>query len=143
MTQKSIMEKFATMEHERWAKWQKYMHSKMVEEEKFEEGKHFKTGNYVLPKALFERWERQIATPYSELSEEEKQSDRDEVKPYFDHVSTLLQTIESEIEGERKGRVEGEDREWKIHYLGYDEAIDSAKAIISKYKRYEKPKRKN
>jgi hypothetical protein len=53
---------------------------------------------------------------------------------WLSKYTQLLQTIESEIEGERKGRVEGEDREWKIHYLGYDEAIDSAKAIISKYK---------
>ena len=70
-------EELASIEHERWADWQKYCHSKM-----------FKDGEYMcLSVPLFERWERQIATPYSELSEEEKDSDREQVMRYWNVVT--------------------------------------------------------
>ena len=85
------MEKFASLEHERWAKWQKYMHSKFIEDSR-------ENSEYVcLPKELFQRWERQINTPYSELSEQEKESDREQVRPYLEEFSTLLDEIESKV----------------------------------------------
>ena len=59
-----IVEKLADIEHQRWADWQEWCH-KVLRENIEELG---------LEKIL-ERWDRQIATPYSELSEEEKQSD--------------------------------------------------------------------
>jgi hypothetical protein len=40
-------------------------------------------GSIVLPADLVARWERQIATRYDELSEEEKQSDREQVMKYL------------------------------------------------------------
>ena len=36
------------------------------------------TGNLVIPAWAVNRWKRQMITPYSKLSEEEKNSDRDE-----------------------------------------------------------------
>lgn len=94
--ERELIEKGANLEHDRWARWQKYMFSKMTEEEKFEEGKHFKTGNYVLNKELVDRWFRQIDTPYSELSELEKESDRKETRNYLPLVNTIqLRLIEA------------------------------------------------
>lgn len=82
--EKEFVEKGANLEHARWAKWQKYLHSKCVEHEN---GK----GEWVcFPAELFRRWERQINTPYSELSEQEKESDRKEVGSYLPLIRTLL-----------------------------------------------------
>lgn len=102
--EKEFVEKGADIEHDRWARWQKYMFSKMVEEERFEEGSHFKTGNYILPKEFVDRWFRQIDTPYSELSESEKESDRKETRNYLPLVSQLLSNREKEIAEEIKRR---------------------------------------
>jgi len=81
------MEVLADIEHQRWSHWQKYMHSKMVEHS---DGK----GEWMcLPVELFHQWERQIATEYADLSEAEKQSDRDQVERYLPAINTLMSEI--------------------------------------------------
>ncbi len=72
-----IVELLADIEHERWASWQSHLHSKLYEvnDNRVSLNHHLK----ILPTELYDRWERQIATPYSQLSEAEKQSDRDQV----------------------------------------------------------------
>jgi uncharacterized protein with von Willebrand factor type A (vWA) domain len=70
-----LFEKLAEIEHQRWAHWQKYMHSKGIRNE---------DGSLTIPAFFVEQWERQIKTPYSELSEKEKDSDRDQVMKYWD-----------------------------------------------------------
>ena len=72
-----IVEDLASIEHERWAHWQKYVHEKGVRQP---------DGSLLLPAELVGRWEVQIATPYSDLSESEKQSDRDQVHRYLPRV---------------------------------------------------------
>ena len=69
-----LIEELAAIEHERWAHWQRYLHS---------QGSMRGDGSIVLPADLVARWERQIATRYDELSEEEKQSDREQVMKYL------------------------------------------------------------
>ena len=66
-----LMEKLADAEHNGWAHWQKYLHSKCVANE---------DGSLTIPAELVERWTRQINTPYSELTEKEKESDRNQVR---------------------------------------------------------------
>lgn len=77
------MEDLAVIQHEIWAHWMKYLFSKCSEQELFENGKYFKTGNLVINKDLVEHWKRQIETPYSELTEQEKQSDRNQVEKFI------------------------------------------------------------
>ena len=72
-----LFEKLAAIEHERWSDWQKYMHSR---------GTVQRTGSLLIPAQLIRQWERQIATPYADLSETEKESDRDQVSRYWDLV---------------------------------------------------------
>lgn len=55
---KILREKLAELEHEQWAHWTKYMLENLTDEN-------------------IERWKRQVETPYNELSEEEKMSDRE------------------------------------------------------------------
>ena len=71
-----IYEKLAAIEHERWADWQKYMHSKCVEADG--------EGMFVcFPATDYRHWERQIETAYAYLSEKEKDSDREQVDRYW------------------------------------------------------------
>lgn len=65
-----LIERLADVEHTRWAHWQRYLHSMCEENE---------DGSLTIPKDLVNRWDVQINTPYSELSEKEKESDRKEV----------------------------------------------------------------
>ncbi|QFT59405.1 hypothetical protein FIU94_11280 [Sulfitobacter sp. THAF37] len=69
-----IIDELADIEHERWAHWQRYMHGKC---------EHRPDGALVIPPNLVTKWERQIATPYFELSEKEKESDREQVRKYL------------------------------------------------------------
>ncbi len=69
-----LVEKLAEVEHERWSHWQSYMHSKCERRA---------DGALVIPADLVAQWERQIATPYSELSVKERESDREQVQRYL------------------------------------------------------------
>lgn len=80
---KEFVEKGAEIEHERWSKWQAYMHSKL--DKKIEDTDFFRLRTFYR-----ERWERQIATPYSELTEPEKESDRDQVRPYIPLIEHIV-----------------------------------------------------
>lgn len=65
-----VRERLAAIEHERWAAWQSWMHAQCNQ---------YGDGTLLIPAALVARWERQIATPYAELSEAERASDREQV----------------------------------------------------------------
>lgn len=69
------LERLAAIEHERWAHWQKYLHQQC---------KRLADGSLVIPAELVVRWTRQIETAYADLSEVEKESDREQVRRYFD-----------------------------------------------------------
>jgi hypothetical protein len=47
-------------------------------------------GSLVIPADLVKRWELLIATPYSELSETEKESDREQVRKYLPLIEKQL-----------------------------------------------------
>jgi len=81
-------EKLADIEHERWSDWQRYCHSKLSYVEYEHDGKT--NAGYLMDAGDYTRWERQIDTPYSDLSEQEKQSDRDQVDRYWHLIKDLL-----------------------------------------------------
>jgi Zn-dependent M32 family carboxypeptidase len=76
-----LMETLAGVEHERWSHWQQYMHNKCERKS---------DGSLVIPSELVTQWERQLATSYSELTEAEKQSDRDQVSRYLPIILKAL-----------------------------------------------------
>ncbi len=47
----------------------------------------------VIPADLAARWEKQIATPYANLTETEKQSDRDQVQKYLPVIAEALTRV--------------------------------------------------
>lgn len=80
-------ERLAAIEHERWADWQKWMHSLMGSLV----GSDGNTTTLVaIDKSYIDRWERQINTPYPKLSEREKASDMEQVDRYWPIILDLL-----------------------------------------------------
>lgn len=78
-----LREKLAAIEHERWADWQRWVHECGTMDWN-QDGEQVLT----IPLEHIQRWERQIATPYAELTEEEKQSDREQVDRYLHLITT-------------------------------------------------------
>lgn len=76
-----LVDKLAAIEHERWSHWQRYMHSK---------GSRQADGSLVLPAELVERWDRQAATDYDDLSANEKESDRQQVNRYLPTIAAAF-----------------------------------------------------
>lgn len=66
-----MIERLASIEHARWASWQRHLHSKCVRRY---------DGALVIPAGYVEALERQIATPYEQLTEAEKEADRKEAR---------------------------------------------------------------
>jgi len=100
---KEFIEKGADLEHERWAKWQAYLFSKS----------EWTKNGYLIPKELCKRWQRQIDTPYEKLSEQEKESDRKEVRKYI----PLLEEVLSQQKQELAEKIEffERDMETRLH----------------------------
>jgi hypothetical protein len=71
-----LIEALADKEHASWARWMNYLFDQCDE---YIDTNGFYSGHRLIPSELVERWKRQAATPYAELTEQEKQSDRDEV----------------------------------------------------------------
>jgi|FEC22Drversion2_1045045.scaffolds.fasta_scaffold04493_2 hypothetical protein len=77
-----LVDELAALEHQRWAHWQQYVHEK---------GERRPDGSLVLPAELVARWQRQIDTAYEDLSNEEKESDREQVQKYLPILKRWLQ----------------------------------------------------
>ena len=69
-----INEEFARKQHEIWAHWMKYQFRQCSKNE---------DGSFVIPAEKVQRWTRQMNTLYDNLSETEKQSDRDIVNIFL------------------------------------------------------------
>lgn len=74
-----LFEKLADIEHQRWADWQKYCNKIL---------RQCCLSTYV--EHILKRWDRQIATPYKDLTEKEKDSDREQVMRYWDLINKKL-----------------------------------------------------
>lgn len=79
----SLVEELSAIEHERWSHWQRHVHGK---------GEKQLDGSLLIPAEFVERWERQMNTPYSELSESERNSDREQVMRYLPILRQYLKS---------------------------------------------------
>ena len=73
------LEFHAERQHQIWGHWMEYQFS-LCEE--------LSDGSLIIPAEKVERWKRQLATSYDELSEEERESDRQVVR---EHLPEVLQ----------------------------------------------------
>lgn len=76
-----LIEELAALEHERWAHWQRYLHAQCDPSP---------DGGLTIPSHLVRQWTAQIETPYAELSEKEKDSDREQVYRYLPAIAAAL-----------------------------------------------------
>jgi len=66
----NLREQLADAEHASWSSWMTYLFSKCEIDNQ---------GCALIPAWAVERWKRQAATEYADLSEKEKESDRHQV----------------------------------------------------------------
>ena len=76
-----LLDALAAIEHERWAHWQRHMHDQASKQS---------DGSLVIPANLVARWEKQIDTDFVSLSDEEKESDREQVRKYLPLIVDAL-----------------------------------------------------
>lgn len=118
---KEFVEKGANLEHERWARWQKYMFSKCRQN---------KDGSLTIPTWAVSRWGTQIEIAYKDLSEEEKESDRKETRNYLPLLERVIDQVREETKKEIMGEIE------KMDYLELSDGAvirrKDAKEIIKK-----------
>ena len=123
-----IVEEFASMEHRRWSNWQEYLHSRCTRNE---------DGSLTIPAVSVTRWERQIATPYSQLTEVEKESDRKEVRPYIEYATAKLTSLTEQHQRDK----EAIQQEW--FKKGYEDAESVCKEEKEAIVREERERIKN
>ncbi len=73
----ALQEQVADYAHEAWAGWMRYLFGKST---------HQDDGTVVIPASLVDRWTRQMQTPYAELPESEKESDRKEARKIIEII---------------------------------------------------------
>lgn len=79
ISQDKLRERLAEYAHKAWSGWMKYLFGKCSEQKSStltnNDGLNI---SVVIPSWAVNRWTRQVNTPYADLSEEEKKSDRAE-----------------------------------------------------------------
>jgi hypothetical protein len=69
------LERMADVVHQVWCNWMEYL---------FTKGWTLQDKGFKIDSGSVKRWKRQMKRPYAELSEDEKQSDRDIARRYLD-----------------------------------------------------------
>lgn len=81
MNRDELIELVAPLCHEQWSGWERYG---------FTKGEFNPDGSFIIDAESVKRWTRQMNTPYSELSEKEKESDRIEARKFIDLIVPLV-----------------------------------------------------
>ena len=79
MTEKETIENLAAYARDAWSGWMRYL---------FEKSTQNADGTVTIPKWAVQRWSRQMNTFYSELPEDERESDRLEALAMLSIINT-------------------------------------------------------
>ena len=127
-----LREQLADIQHAIWAHWMGYM---------FGCGEFRKDGAWVMPAEKLERWWRQKETPYGELSDKERESDRHQagkvlavVQPALAAERARAEAAEATIELRQK---EGQEAAAEIDKLRATLAAERARAEAAERERDE------
>lgn len=89
MDNEEKIEKLASLVHEQWAHWMKYMiHKKTTEIGTKSIGGVCNQKYIQFDMKDYERWLQQMETPYSELTDKEKESDREWARKYLKIINS-------------------------------------------------------
>lgn len=129
----------ADLEHDRWARWQKYFFSHCQFKPQGEVGgMDDRYVYFALPKDLYEMWVRKIKTPYAELTEQEKESDRKETRNYLPLVSSAVSRALKEQREEMIKNIKNiswEDMKCDCNMCyAHEKAINSVLSLLSNNK---------
>jgi len=84
MNRSKLIEMMADEVHQVWCNWMKYMFS-----QGYPRGTTHPMGSWVMPPEKFDRWYSQMITPYAQLTEKEKESDRKIAERYLDLLAIM------------------------------------------------------
>ncbi len=86
----ALVEQLADAEHASWARWMDYLFSKC---------ERLSDGRFAIPHGYARHWIRQTRMQYADLSEREKESDREEVR----HILPLIKAYrDAEVDAQAK-----------------------------------------
>jgi hypothetical protein len=74
----SLLERLAAIEHERCAHWQRHVDRQSIPQA---------DGSLLLAAEAVARWDKEISTSYADLSEEQKETDRDQGRRYLPPIA--------------------------------------------------------
>ena len=77
MTDAELIERLADAEHASWSRWMAYLFTRCA---------FNADGSVTISERDYVHWQTQVITPYADLSEREKESDRKEVR----HILPIL-----------------------------------------------------
>ena len=78
MRKNNLQERIASIQHEIWSHWMKYL---------FEVSVLNKNGSVTIPPDFCKRWKRQMELSYHLLSDKEQESDRDQADKVLEKLS--------------------------------------------------------
>lgn len=81
-----LFENLSFEQQEIWSSWMAYLFSRCKPVGTPSRDDY----GYLIPMVWVRRWERQINASYKEMSEEEKESDRDQVRKFWPLIEPLL-----------------------------------------------------
>lgn len=87
--QARAIELLAALAHDQWSGWMKYLFEK-CQQAASTRATFYNGPGVVIPAPSVERWVRQMNTPYADLPEEEKESDRVEARKVLNLLVDLL-----------------------------------------------------
>ena len=88
----ALVEAMADEIHQVWANWMKYMFS----QGHVDVVHSYQQGSWVMQSEKVERWHRQMHTPYAQLSESEKVSDREIAQKYIAIYRAALKAVQGQ-----------------------------------------------
>lgn len=97
VTREELIEKLADAEHASWARWMEYLFGLCEMQQ---------DGSLIIPADSVRHWDRQVRTKYSDLTEREKESDRQEVAvilPLIEHWCAEAMSARIVAEIQRQG----------------------------------------
>lgn len=120
-----LREQLAAKQHEIWAHWMEYLFSVSFE---------MSDGSFVIGAKNVERWQRQIATDYADLSEKEKESDRHQADKILTVLGDVFTASEVSLEVGRVLEAVAELYEMDAKdEADMDELVDVIQEIVQAY----------